>query len=208
MSLSTSSWYTDIRSIIIAVLVIMVVFTLVYWKTPIGSDERFTTYINSIGVIGALVAIVFGALQIKDALRSNIISEGQLIVFQTDYNWSQIERIFIDNTPDLNRLYKQIYSGDSTIKDVVEPNITSDIIIKEVATCSIIIQAVDNIITYLIKEFHTDDVVELAQRDTTGWTQSFMSWFKSPILREVWKYRKTFYDVKTIEYVDKVLLKS
>jgi hypothetical protein len=186
----------------------MVVFTLVYWKTPIGSDERFTTYINSIGVIGALVAIVFGALQIKDALRSNIISEGQLIVFQTDYNWSQIERIFIDNTPDLNRLYKQIYSGDSTIKDVVEPNITSDIIIKEVATCSIIIQAVDNIITYLIKEFHTDDVVELAQRDTTGWTQSFMSWFKSPILREVWKYRKTFYDVKTIEYVDKVLLKS
>lgn len=208
MSSPTSSWYTDIRGIIIAVLVVMVVFTLVYWKTPIGSDERFTTYINSIGVIGALVAIVFGALQIKDALRSNIISEGQLIVFQTDYNWSQIERIFIDNTPDLNRLYKQIYSGDFIIKDVVEPNITSDIILKEVATCSIIIQAVDNIVTYLIKEFHTDDVVELVQRDTTGWTQSFISWFKSPIVREVWKYRKTFYDVKTIEYVDKVLLKS
>lgn len=205
---SNTSWYTDIRSIIAAVLVVMVVFTLVYWKTPIGSNERFTTYINSIGVIGALVAIVFGALQIRDALRSNIISEGQLIVFQTDYNWSQIERIFIDNAPDLNRLYKQIYSGDYTIKDVVEPNITSDIILKEVATCSIIIQAVDNIVTYLIKEFHTDDVVELAQRDNTGWTQSFISWFKSPILREVWKYRKTFYDSKTIEYVDKVLLKS
>jgi hypothetical protein len=206
--LSSTIWYSDIGIILSILVVVFVAFTLVYWKTPIGSNERFTGYINSLGVIGALMAIIFGALQIRDALRSNIISEGQLTVFQTDYNWSQIERIFIDNAPNLNRLYKQIYSNDLTIKDVSEPPITSDIILKEAAMSSIIIQAVDNIVTYLIKELRTDDVVELASRDNTGWTKSFISWFKSPIIREVWKYRKNFYDVKTIEYVEKVLMKS
>jgi c-di-AMP phosphodiesterase-like protein len=164
---------------IFLLLYIILLLTIILWNTDIIKDNKLVNYITILSVIVAILSYI---IQHKQHLKS----EEERYVKQVKSNWTDIEKMFMDNYPYLNRLYKQIYSYDDRLKNISDPLITEEVIVKENHMAVILIQVIDN----------------LVQSDT--WDEVFKEWFKSPILREVWKSRKKFYNEETVKYIDSI----
>jgi len=164
---------------IFLLLYIILLLTIILWNTDIIKDNKIVNYISILSVVVAILSYI---IQHKQDLKS----EEERYVNQVKSNWTDIEKMFMDNYPHLNRLYKQIYSYDDRLKNISDPPITEEVIVKENHMAVILIQVIDN----------------LVPSDT--WDEVFKEWFKSPILREVWKSRKKFYNEETVKYIDNI----
>ncbi len=131
--------------------------------------------------------------KLRDLLTNQITYDQKGII--------DIEKIFIEQSPQLLRLYKQIYPNNLTIQRLEEPPITNQIIEKEQHIISIMIQNIESILYPLTQKFMSIDSLKYQ-----SWLQTFKYWFSSPLVREFWDSHKQLYNRETQNFISQHIL--
>ena len=175
------------KIVLIVIVVLFIIITVIYWKLTATTDPRFASYIQMLGVIGVVLAIVtFLYTSSFQTAQNNHLQhlDAQEIDTRT---WINMETQFMNN-PNLLRLYKQLYIGNPVLQALPDPSITSQVISQEINMCQILFEIMDS-----TNEYVTDNGT-WADPENRGWLQTFRSWVQSPLLMEQWQYNKQFYD--------------
>jgi hypothetical protein len=145
-----------------------------------------------IGTIGTFVIVLSNMQQIREFILKNQHRDIESYRRITNDAWINIDKLFLDNVPKLNRLYREIFN-DKDIPD--PPEITPDIISMETYVAAILIQVVENVLL----DYDNIDIND-------KWILVFRQWFRSKILRNIWNKRKIYYSERFQDIVDRYLL--
>ena len=152
-------------------------------------------------IIGTLVVIVAFFRDSEHTRRQQVQSTLKKSS-QTDVSyWINIEQKFLSQTPLLRRLYKQLYSSNSYLQQLPDPEITPDVIEKEIHMISMLLQIVDSI-SYEVSH----DSCNWNEPTNSAWLRVFRSWFKSPLLLAQWNLTKHLYNSETETFVDTFII--
>ena len=116
---------------------------------------------------------------------------------------TEMEKIFIDYSPQLLRLYKQIYPHNLTIQQLEEPTLTPQIIEKEQHVISIMMQNIESILYPL-----TQKLMPIEPSKYQSWVKTFKLWFTSSLVREFWHNNKQLYNQETQNFVKNYILEQ
>ena len=178
--------------------------TISFFKTDLYKSERFAKYTSVISVLATLSIVVSFFINIKsnsdnDRRRSDQEEKDRQRDFEqeTQKYWIDVEKMFIENYPYLNNLYKEMYSDNPNIipvqlsgQDLIEQqNLQQHV-------CQILFQTIENI-------YNTKSI-----DPNFGWQPIFEHWTKSDIFKSNWKYSKQFYNLETQKYIDYLINKS
>jgi hypothetical protein len=136
-------------------------------------------YITVISAVSTLVIVLSNMQQIREFVLKSQQRDIENYRKMTNNAWIDVEKLFMDNSPKLNRLYREIFND----KDIPNPpEITPDIISMETHMAMILIQTVENVLL----DYNDIDIND-------KWIMVFRQWFNSNIVRDVWNKRKIYY---------------
>lgn len=187
-------------TVLVIITVIIVTLTVIYWKLPPSLDPRFASYIQMLGVLGIVLAVITflytSNFQASQTQHFDLIDEQNI----NGNSWVDIEKQFMQ-TPELLRLYKQMYPENKSLQSIPNPPLTDVVRNQEIHMAQILFQTMDSINSYvLIQGSSWNDPIH------SGWLNAFRSWFKSDILREQWQYDMQFYDIELSQFVNTYLI--
>lgn len=180
----------------------LVVISILYWKID-GSESRakLTAYISMLAIIGTFVLLLSyiegtnnsARNEKKDMVMINNEADNRAVV--------DLEKLFMSNTPDLLRLYKQLNPENVAIRQIVDPPLTSQILEKEQHMLSIIMQQIETIL-YPVSNKTISPTSPLFE----PWIRTFKTWFSSPLLQQYWATHKHLFTNFTREFIDTQIL--
>ncbi|CAH6418547.1 Hypothetical protein POVN_LOCUS264 [uncultured virus] len=191
---------TTFLVIVAIVIVILLLFvTYIYWGTKYGNDPRVSAYISAIGIVAIVVTVAAFFItsymtQVEELERSVTT---QTTLAQT--YWTATEDTFA-RTPELRRLYKQMYASNAILQLIPDPETTPEVIEQETHMSMKLFQIVEDM-DLEVSEFPGgwDDP------EFNGWDNAFRSWFQSPLLQAYWEQSKQYFSpraqAKVAEYI-------
>lgn len=185
-------------TLLIVFLAIIAILSYLYWKVENDQQRsKMAGYISMLAIIGTFI-LVLSYFESKENTARNVNKDVLSTYVGNDQKGIiDIERIFMDQSPQLRRLYKQIYPGNSAIQALADPPITPDVIEKEQHMMSIMLQTIETIL-YPV----TLKLMNVASKDFQPWLVTFRSWFASPLLREFWASNKHLYAPETRDFIE------
>ncbi len=186
------------------VLVIFILLTIAFWKTPLFKDEKVEQYfriISSISIIFAFLGFILSTQQYeitsKNTIESNKNNEINSFITSVQTNWINVEQIFMNETPYLNSLYNELYNTNFPIikLSIAQQN---EIPYKEHAVLNILYQIIEIIVN--------TDQSEL--RKNYGWLVIFTQWSKSPKFQSNWNLSQHFYNPITQKFINNLINKN
>ena len=193
--------------LLISLLVALSIVTYLYMFHDLSGSHN-ANFISTLTLIGTMVGAIIFIYQYNQSKNAEAASRLNVTIAELQSDWIDLETMFITNYPYLNRLYDQIYPNNRILSESHATLTTNEEIDKrdvfEVHMSTILFQIVENIYLQNIKS----DQYRGSNPQNLAWINKFVSWFKSPILREQWQFRKKFYGSDTQQFVDTVLLKS
>ena len=185
--------------LLIVIIIFILVITVIYWVFNI--DQKFATYISMLTIIGTLVLIVAFFRDTENTRKQQ--AQATLKKYsQTDVSyWINIEQKFLSQTPILRRLYKQLYLSNTYLQQLPDPDITPEIVEKEIHMISMLLQIVDSV-SYEVAH----DSSDWQDPAHAAWLRVFQSWFASPLLLNQWHLTKHLYNSETETFVNKYVL--
>jgi hypothetical protein len=181
-----------------------VLFTLLFWTTKISENETLIRYVNILSVFSTLAVIVSLFLSLKQSeeesdrrLKDEDARKVDEFTAETQRNWIDLEKLFMENYPYTASLYDEIYPGSPVQIPSLSPEQQIEAQDKQVHVASTMIQIIENVIT-----------ARGVQRGDYGWAPTFISWLGSPTIQRVWASSKKFYNPVTNAFIDGVLNKK
>lgn len=182
---------------------VFLVVNYYFWKnSDIVNSMKFMNYWEMLSAIGVIAGFFAIYVEYTKSLEQTALEQQQLFTQQMQANWIDLEKYFVTSYPYLTRLYQQIYDKNPTIMNPPlkwTPKEYHKMRMYEIHTCSILFQIIENIVA---------SSSHLLQYEIDEWIVAWRSWFKSPIVREQWKYMRSYYNIKTQGFIDSCLLKS
>lgn len=169
------------KMVLLIVVLTLFITTYIYWETSIGDNPKFMRYITVISAVSTLVIVLSNMYQIREFVIKSQQRDIDNYRKTTNNALIDVEKLFMDNSPKLNRLYREIFDD----KDIPNPpEITPEIISMETHMAMILIQTVENVLLdYNDIDIDIDD----------KWIMVFRQWFRSNIVRDLWNKRKIYY---------------
>lgn len=134
----------NLKLAVTIVLIFIIGITLLYWFTPIGSDERFKGYINLITFVTIVIALITFSLSLISQINQNNQTRLSNFVNLTDSYIIRFDQEVANNS-NLNRIYKQMNTGIPAIQALPNPpEITPKVISDELHFAERWLQAVEN----------------------------------------------------------------
>ena len=183
-------------------LIIIGIISYIYWKVDdVQQRAKLSSYVSMLAIVGTFVLLLSfiessqnnERITRKDLVEKNVQNDQKGII--------ELERLFIDQGPQLRRLYKQIHPNNQFLQQLPDPVITPEIIEKEQHAMSIMLQNVESIlypITFGILKYNT--------KEFQPWITTFKYWFSSELLREYWNINKSMYTIGTQNFIDTQIL--
>jgi uncharacterized membrane protein len=182
-------------AIIIAAIIIaiIVVISYVFWHYPHlrGDFNSYFTVLGGLAITVLIVTLVFSFyVRDLDDTRREIEEAAELRRRLHD----RVDTLFINNYPDLNRLYSQLYPG--TAVNVTAPTDKST---------ALETFAMGEILGLM------EDVVRLSRSKIwdsqawVGWLNLFRTWVTSSLLLDYWAKNKSFYSDSLNAFIDSLI---
>lgn len=188
--------------VLLMFLIIIFILSYIYWKVDTQEERsKLTGYVSMLAIVGTFVLL----LSFLDSNESKLLTDKKDILNNTISNDQNgivdIEKIFIDSSPQLRRLYKQMYPENSVLQALPDPQITPEVLEKEQHMLSIIMQNIESII-YPITMKWLNSNTEFYKT----WISTFKMWFSSQLLRDYYQQNKTLYFKETQNFIDSKIL--
>ena len=206
MDISSYTKYT--RYSVFALLILGVISlgftTYIFWKNyEIVGTDQMNNYWEMLSAIGIIIGVAAIATEYIENTNQREYDRQQTFIEQTETNWIELEKYFVQNYPYLARLYQQMYPENYTLKGL-PPNLSKDDMRKVIAveqhTCSILFQIIENVYIFLSSQ--------LGSNEYCGWLFVWKSWFKSSIIMEQWRLTKNYYSQQTKNFIDNCIIKD
>lgn len=181
----------------------LVVISLLYWRIDTDSQRsKLTAYISMLAIIGTFV-LLLSYIEGTNNTARNVNKDLLLTQTQADEKMIvDLEKLFMANSPNLLRLYKQLYPNNAAIQRLPDPQpITSEIIEKEQHALAIILQQVETILYPVLNK-----TIDPKSPAFEPWIRTLRTWFTSPLLKEYWLANKFYYTRATQQFVDERIL--
>ena len=182
----------------------LVILTFIYLflkDNKQDSKSKITGLVSILALFGTFVYLLFFLETIDNNNRNTL---NNVLTSQINYDQKgviDIEKIFIEQSPQLLRLYKQIYPNNVTIQKLTEPPLTEQIIEKEQHVISIMLQNIESISYPLTQKLIPTDTIKYQ-----SWLATFKMWFSSPLVREFWHSHQRLYNRETQEFINQQIL--
>ena len=164
------------------------------------ANQRYTNFIS------ASTFSLFLIYYMYQALRTHHDHEWHMrktVIDQNNDRKIGFEKLFVENYPYLERLYKQLNNDNDTLKSIPSPSLNEEEKKKrralEINMCAIIFQMIENIYT-------ENKTFDPESPHNAVWIHKWKTWFKGPIIREQWSNMKENYTRSTQIYIDNNLL--
>lgn len=180
------------------IFTILIIVTIIYWKTPLGQNPKFLEYLGVISLLGGVLAIASFIQQEARAEELQARAMIDNIIKQNQDTMIQLENMLI-NEPLLLRIYKQMYPENVPLQEISTED--GPITAKEIHFTSVLFRLIENIISPIAFE-----ISDANTEYNRAWIRLFKSWFQSEIVRNQWRYTKQFYSVPTQQLVDAIIL--
>lgn len=187
--------------LLISFISFLVIISALYWSGKINK-KKFNNFMGVLSGFSTIVIILSFIVTIqksdqesKERLLQQQQDQVEKVQRETEKYWIDIEQLFLDNSPYLDRFYKQIYPNN---ENLTTPEFTEEelkeIKNKEVHVSQILYQIIENLLQS-----------GRVSKDIVGWWQTFQSWSNSEIFRSNWIYCKNFYNTNTQEFINKLI---
>jgi hypothetical protein len=180
-----------LSGVVIATLVILIVFfvvlTYISWGTDVGISLRYYYYLTAIFTL-SLVLTLLGLVITENQRRSAEENQKLMkrVLITQDY-WIGLEKVFLQQSPQLNRLYKQMWPSIPEIQSIPDPIITPEIQMQELHAASMILGMIHNVNeTVTWGEKPQNVLLVWKQPQYNGFYQALSNWMKSEILWRRW----------------------
>src|SRR5438132_1141857 len=187
--------------LIIFLIFLFIVLNYQFWhSTQFVSTEQFANYWHMLAGLGLLAGIITIYMEYRKDLEIKAKEREEVSLQQTNTYWIELEKYMAQATPYLDRLYKQMYSQNKTIREPpyqFDENDEDKRRMYEIHTCSILFEIIENILTA---------VSSLKEEDLIDWLETWQSWFRSPIVRGQWKYMGSNFNKDTRKFIETCLL--
>jgi hypothetical protein len=186
----------NLVEVVVIIVVIIAIISFFFWKTK--DDDKFRNYLailSSLGIVLVFSTFILNYEQDNKKEKSDLTAR---FIELTSTDWNDIEKLFIDNYPYLERLYYQMYP---TIPGIAIPEADPKERERlEQHACRIILRAIEEV--FIGNGGLTIDW----QTQQMSWLYSFQQWLSSQILRETWERTKNSYSKDTITFIDTIVL--
>lgn len=185
-------------------ILLLVVFSVLYWTLPDGMMVKVGNYIQVVTVfilvITSMISIMTFKYQLDERTRTAAIQYATI----TQNEINDIDKLFMTN-PLLDRLYFEMYSHVPHIQRIKNMqntlNETPDRLKQEQHMANIIFQKIADI--YFCEQLDNSTL-----ENTIEWINTFKGWMKSPILLSHWEYLKFEHHPSVRVFVDNVLIRQ
>ena len=89
-------------------ITIFILITVIYISTDIYKNERFNKYLSVISIFASLSIVISFILNIQNQNKEKLKRLEQEFLKETETYWNELEKMFINNYPYLNNLYKEL----------------------------------------------------------------------------------------------------
>lgn len=186
--------------ILLVSVIVLIIFTYLYWTMDIQITSRMGTFVQIITVfsmlIGGTVTVIGFKHQIEDRERTQNLQYATI----TQNAVNDIDKTFMSN-PLLDRLYYEMYAEMPHIKRIKwmkgAPEVTPEMLKQEHHMANIIFQKIADI--YFCERLNT-----CPEEDSIEWLNTFKRWLKSPILRSHWIHLKSEHHPEVQRFVDEL----
>lgn len=188
-----------VTTLIVVLVILVIVITAIYWGSPVKDHPKLSGYISILGIVSLLVLALGLLISVHNHHRNE---RNNVIGVQTRLSekyWHPLEDKFAA-TPELRRLYKQIYSDNAAVQTLPDLELTPEVEEQEIHMAMKLFQMVEDIITQVApfpKGLHSPEF--------EGWDNTFRSWFKSSILQDQWLYNKMYFDTATQRVIEQYI---
>jgi hypothetical protein len=187
-----------ISGFVIATIVILIVFfavlTYISWGTDIGVSLRYFYYLTAIFTLSLVVTVI--GIALSENQRRNQEERDRFLhrLRMIENYWIDLEKIFMQYNPELNRLYKEMWPTLREIQTIPDPPITPRVEMQESHTAHLIIGMIYNVnasVLYGKKDHSVLDIWHQPEyRNLINMLGSFM---KSNIIYRRWLSTKQYH---------------
>uniref|UniRef100_A0A6C0BLP1 DUF4760 domain-containing protein n=1 Tax=viral metagenome TaxID=1070528 RepID=A0A6C0BLP1_9ZZZZ len=194
--------YRYLDYICLTALILLGIFTYLYWSVDVQIMSRVSSYIQVVTVFllltTSLITVMNFKYQLDDRRRTFSLQYANLTQNETN----DIDKLFMNN-PQLDRLYFEMYSHLPQIQEIQKlkqlPQVTPDMLKLEHHMASIIFQKIADI--YFCEQLDHNEI-----EDSVEWIYTFRCWMRSPILLSHWKQLKYEHHPDVRRFVEQVLI--
>lgn len=180
-----------VSGVVIATLVILVVFfivlTYISWGTEIGISLRYYYYLTAIFTLSLVLTLL--GLVITENQRQSAEENQRLMnrVIITQNYWIGLEKIFLQQSPNLNNLYRSMWPSVKAVTSIPIPPSSPEIQMQEIHMSNLILGMIHNINETVTWGVKPENVLSVwAQPEYKGFYRALSNWMKSDILWERW----------------------
>lgn len=203
LSLSSS------RTLSMLAVLFFVTYIGLYWSTTWFSQEKWFRFVQTLFSLGVIFTVISIAVEAGEKEEENQRARLLMMNQNTELYYTDILLKFAEYDPYSFPLYREMNPQNPTLGSlsIDHPRGSST---KEpdkvwrISTylANVIFQRIENMLQYFLGLSQTKNTRE----DLASWESTWVQWFSSPTLREIWKYDKVYYMKTTQDYVDQLIL--
>lgn len=187
-------------------IVIVVAASWLFWGHGPKYDARlvaFFTVISSLALGTAFLTVVFQQAQ---AVRQEQQHATETVINQESQGYLDLQQLLSQGLPDTFVLVQQLNQNNRTLQRLAPPPVdnASTAYAKQALACHAILERVETV--FLSLGGPSADWT-LPNRNAQ-WLRTWRSWFRSPLLRQIWADTKFRYTFDTQNFVDTTILKK
>lgn len=184
MNASRSEKIFTSRTLSLAVIGFLIVISVIYWKVPVSSEDKFRNYMMTISSLVVAISFIILAFQ-----------EPELVALEATQNrrnrFLQIYQLLLDKLPLTFLLYKEMNQNDPQVMNLPEPADMGDPSVRA-TTENVVAKEIFRMIEYIYKE-------------SDEWTPVWKDWLRSGRLRSIWASTKGQYSVEFQRFIDRII---
>ena len=195
--------YIKIVGVIFVLL--LTIFTMLYWSMPDNQIMKLGTYIQSITVIILIATTILSIITFKNQIDDRNRSVSMQYANITQNHINDIDKMFMNNRL-LDRLYFEMYNHNPHVKNSYKhTNITQDMLKQEHHMSNIIFQKIADI--YFCEQLDQIEQNSINyNQNSIEWINTFKSWFKSPTLQSHWLHVKHEHHPLVRKFIDNIII--
>jgi hypothetical protein len=157
-------------------IIVVVIITFIFILTR--GHKHYVKYlhiISDIGIVIVFISFIYDYIESNKAEKNKYVN---MFIQTTTDGWNNIEKMFLDYYPYLERLYYQMYPS---IPDIQVPKVDeNERHVQEQHASHIILRAIQEVF------IANGGLKTNWPKDQQSWLYSFKQWMSSSILREYW----------------------
>lgn len=183
------------------ILIIFIIYSIGYWTSPKFESSKVRNYVSLIVQLGAVISLVMLLFDVNHKENTRQAMEAKSFALQTENAFIDLEGQFQRAYPYLAKLYVSMNPQFSELQEIPLPEVDeAKDRTMEVHMANILFQRIENVLL-------ENPDADFSQGKHGEWLRTWISWFSSPRLREIWQESKNiFYAHETVDWIDTNLL--